>query len=511
MSGLLMGIALVAGWTPPCEGQDRKAGTPDALRNSRPNVVVFLADDLGWGDLGCYGHPFLQTPHLDRFAQEGQRYTQCYSGGSICSPSRAALLTGRVPFRVGIYHLAGGAQYLRREEITIAELLKKVGYQTFFAGKWHLSNLVTQPTPGDQGFDHWLASRGNAPKTTKNPTGFWRNGKALKNLVGYNCDAIVNEAIGWLGKRDPERPFFIELCSSEPHTPVTPPESFAALYDTPRVDRLEKSIRYGGVDRPTEGIDIAGNKKYYYGSVTQLDAAFGRFVKALDDLGLRDNTLVIFTSDNGPEHPGGESGHDLGRDRCFGTPGVLRGMKRYLHQGGIRVPGMIRWPGRVPAGTLYTEPVNGVDILPTLCDLAGVSPPTDRKLDGVSLLPTFAGQPLERPVPMTWNIDYVHIPQMALRYENYHLIGYFPPPTQGESTLHWIKRSDVSRFELYDVVADLEEKRNLAAEEPEIVALLGARMKELWEEIQAEGPAWKKWTRPPKPPLPLWWKSPPKK
>jgi arylsulfatase A len=481
--------------------------SPEIARGAGPNVVVFLADDLGWGDLGCYGHPFIETPNLDRFAAEGLRFTQCYSGGSICSPSRAALLTGRVPFRSGIYHLAGGAQFLRAEEVTVAELLRDGGYQTFFAGKWHLSDLRTQPTPGEQGFDHWLATRGNAGSSTKDCSGFLRNGEPVPQLEGFYCDAIVDEAITWLRGRDPGRPFFVELCPSEPHTPVTPPESFAAMYDNPRIEALAKKVRYGGVDRPTRGHDISANKRLYYGIVTQLDQAFGRLLTALDAMGLSSDTMVLFTSDNGPEHPGGESAHDRNRDRCFGTPGALRGMKRYLFQGGIRVPGIVRWPGHAPAGHVSDEPISGVDILPTLCDLASISPPQDRALDGVSILPTFRGARLKRPVPLTWNIDYRHIPQMALREGEHHLLGYFRPVRPGESSMHWIKNTNVVRFELYNVLRDPEETHNLADLKPELLSRLSVKMKEQWRAIQAEGPTWDKWTSPPKPPLPLWWKA----
>ena len=331
--------------------------------SEQPNIVVFLADDLGYGDLGCYGNPIIKTPDIDKFAQEGVLLTDCHSGGTVCSPSRAALLTGRNPYRLGFYNILGGSTYLKSKEITIAEILKTKGYTTCFVGKWHLSVLekkkVNEPGPGDQGFDYWMGTTHNAFDGPANTKEFIRNGVPVGQVNGWFCDVIVDEASYWLReKRDKTKPFFLYVASHEPHTPIAPPKQYSEMYDTPGVDSLEKTINYGYIRRPKR--DISVNKKEYYGTVTQLDNAFGRLLRTIDSLGLRDNTIIFITSDNGPENPVTNE-ESLGkwtdpiRDNCFGTPGIYKGMKRFVYEGGHRVPGIVRYPGIIPAGTKVTN------------------------------------------------------------------------------------------------------------------------------------------------------------
>ena len=342
-AGFLVLMGISAGCTSNKKNKEQKP----------PNIVVFLADDLGYGDLGCYGNPIIKTPNLDRFAAEGVQMTDCHAGGTVCSPSRAALLTGRNPYRTGFYYILGGNTFLRADEITIPEMLKTKGYQTCFVGKWHLSvlekNKRNEPGPGDQGFDYWMGTTHNAFDGPANTKDFIRNGTPVGQVHGWFCDVIVDEAGKWLKeKRDTSKPFFLYIASHEPHTPISPPKKYSDMYDTPEVDSLEKTINYGYVKRPER--DISSNKKEYYGTVTQLDHAFGQLMKTLDSLGLRDNTLVFFTSDNGPEDPVTYE-ESLGqwedpiRDKCFGTPGIYRGMKRFVYEGGHRVPGIARYPG----------------------------------------------------------------------------------------------------------------------------------------------------------------------
>ncbi|MHC4500601.1 MAG: sulfatase-like hydrolase/transferase, partial [Planctomycetota bacterium] len=256
----------------------------------RPNVIVFLTDDLGYGDLACYGHPFMKTPNLDKFAGQGIRFTDCYSAAPICSPARASLLTGRCSYRTGVYHLAGSRVHLRSEEMTIAELLRDVGYATCFLGKWHLGKLDgTHPTPSDHGFDHWFATQANSFNGPLNPDNFVRNGKQVGQTKGWYCNVVVSEAIDWLKTRKPEQAFFLEICTHEPHTPLDPPAEYMQIYDTPEVRALEKTINYGRVPRyPAD--NTPAEKRYYYATVTQLDAAFGRLMDELDSMGLTENT-----------------------------------------------------------------------------------------------------------------------------------------------------------------------------------------------------------------------------
>ena len=475
---------------------------------TRPNVIVFLADDLGYGDLGCYGNPIVQTPNIDKLAQEGLRLTDCHSAGTVCSPSRAALLTGRTPYRTGFYTIAGGdGIHLRREEITLATLLKKQGYDTCFVGKWHLGNLNNpasgQPGPGEHGFDHWFATQANAFDGPEHPGGFVRNGKKVGPIGQWYCDAIVSEAIAWLEHRpNPQNPFFLLVCSHEPHTPLHPPETYAQRYDNPTVDVLEKTIPYGQVPRPLTR-NLSANKKYYYGTVTQLDDAFGTLMRGVDRLGFRENSLVVFTSDNGPETPvtleeSGGKWEDPIRDRCFGTPGPFRGMKRFVYEGGHRVPGLVRWPGQIKPGTLSAELVNGTDWLPTICAMAGAPLPSDRVIDGTSLLPIFNGQTIKREIPVCWMFpvsdDYYYLPSMAMRQGSWTLVGWFDPIAPGQNRSAWVKTTGLSRFELFDLSIDLSQRYDLSQLSGAELGPMKETMIRLWQSIQSEAPLWK--TRP---------------
>lgn len=424
--------------------------------DERPNVVLFLADDLGWGDLGCYGHPVLRTPNLDAFARQGMRLTQCYAASAVCSPSRSALLTGRTPYRNGVYTwIAEGSNvHLRAGEITIAKLLRERGYATCHAGKWHLNgkfNDPAQPQPGDHGYDWWLATQNNAAPSHKNPTNFVRNGRPVGRMEGFSAPLVVQEAIEWLRTgRDPKKPFFLAVWTHEPHLPIESDprfmEPYAAIED--------------------EGI------RQHHGNITQLDHAFGLLMKALDDLGLAGSTLVFFTSDNGPEGDGRK-----GRTR--GSTGGLRGRKRSMYEGGIRVPGIVRWPGRIPAGATSDRPVIGSDFFATVCAATGTPPPKDRTIDGVDVLPLLTGRgAVERPIPLYWRLGMAPDGlQVAMRRDAWKILA----------------SEDLSRFELYNLEEDPAEARELSAREPGRFEAMKKELVELHRSIEAEGPDW--WKR----------------
>src|SRR5262245_27680749 len=308
----------------------------------KPNVILFLADDLGYGDLACYGHERIQTPNLDAFAKQGVRLTQCYSASAVCSPSRSALLTGRTPHRNGVYTwiAAGSEVHLRTSEIALPKLLKEAGYATCHSGKWHLNgrfNDPAQPQPNDHGYDHWLATQNNAAPGHKGPVNLVRNGEPLGKRDGFSAPLVVDEAIDWLAtKRDRARPFFLAVWTHEPHLPIETDPQFQKPYE-----------------------DLAEDVRQHHGNVTQLDHAFGKLLKALDERKLADTTFVFFTSDNGPEGDGT-------RGRTRGSTGGLRGRKRSMYEGGIRVPGIVRWPGHIQPGTTADAPVVGSDLFPTV-------------------------------------------------------------------------------------------------------------------------------------------------
>jgi len=432
------------------------AATAPARDN--PNVIIFLADDLGHGDLGCQGHPRIKSPNLDAFARQGVRLTQCYSASAVCSPSRSAILTGRTPHRNGVYTwIAEGAEvHLRTSEVTLPKLLKGAGYSTAHVGKWHLNgkfNNPAQPQPGDHGYDHWMATQNNAAPSHKNPINFVRNGSPVGRLEGFSAPLVVDEAIRWLDSgRDKAKPFFLAVWTHEPHLPIESDPKFQEPYK----------------DMPEEF-------RQHHGNVTQLDHAFGNLMKALDERKLADNTAVFFTADNGPEGDGTK-----GRTR--GVTGGLRGRKRSMYEGGIRVPGLARWPGTIPAGTVCDTPVVGTDLFPTVLGMCGVKAPSDRVIDGTDALPALTGKAtdLKRPLPLYWRLDMAPPREkvtMAMRDGDFKVLA----------------SRDLSTVEIYNLKADPGEKDNLATKDSARLASMRDKLKAFNGQVEAEGPDW--WKR----------------
>lgn len=277
-------------------------------------------------------------------------------------------------------------------ETTVAEQLKSGGYQTMSAGKWHCSgdfDSGVQPYPGDHGFDHWLAHKSNFGR---NPEGFLRNGQQTGQLEGWMSEIVVDEAMSWLDQRNKDIPFFTCLWFSEPHTPVQAADECRALYPADEIAPHEKALATSG------GSQVVRKKlkdpDLYFGCVSMLDHHIGRLLDYLDKHNLADNTIIIFTSDNVPEHR---------TATAFGSWGHLRGAKGNVHDGGMHVPGIIRWPGGIKAGSVSDEPINGTDWLPTLSAVAGVGLSMGRPIDGANVLPAaLHGQPVHRPRPMLW-------------------------------------------------------------------------------------------------------------
>ena len=453
------------------------ADTSPAADAPRPNFLVILCDDLGYGDLGCFGHPTIKTPHLDKLASQGVRLTDCYSAAPVCSSSRAGLLSGRTPSRVGVYDWIPGGHpmHLSRKEITVATLLKNAGYATAHVGKWHCNgkfNSPDQPQPGDHGFEHWFSTQNNASPTHHNPRNFVRNGKPVGKLEGYSCGIVADESIRWLkGRQDKNKPFFLFVCFHEPHEPIASPPDLVAQY--PQAKKRGEAL--------------------YYANVSNMDRAVGKLTAALDELKLTDNTLVMFTSDNGPE----TLNRYRGAWRSHGTPGPLRGMKLHLYEAGMRVPGIIRWPGHTKPGQVVSEPVCSLDILPTFCQLAGAKPPADRTLDGASFLPIFAGKPIDRTTPLYWHyFKSIGLPKAVMRVGDYMILGHWDAArlAAGSSLrpgdMQLIKTAKLIEFELYNLRDDLGQENDLAKTEPERLAKLKAMLVEKYREVQKEGPTW---------------------
>jgi arylsulfatase A len=448
-----------------------------ASADERPNFLVILCDDLGYGDLGCYGHPSIKTPNLDKLATEGIRFTDCYSAAPVCSSSRAGLMTGRTPSRMGIYDWisAGHPMHLKKDEITIATLLKNAGYATCHVGKWHLNgrfNRPDQPQPSDHGFDHWMSTQNNAGPSHENPRNFVRNGAPVGPQDGYSCQLVSAEAIRWLKElRDPAKPFFQFVCFHEPHEPIASPPELVAKYP----------------DAKKEG------EALYYANVTNMDLAVGKLLAALDELKLGERTLVLFTSDNGPEtlrrYPTGWRSH--------GSAGPLRGMKLHLYDGGTRVPGILRFPPRVKGGQTVSEPVCSLDFLPTFCELAGVRLPEGRTLDGATFTPVFDGRPVARGLPLFWHyFRSIGAPKAAMRVGEWVVLGHWDGPMLAPgSGVHAgdceaIKAARLTAFELYNLKDDQGQTTDLAAGQPAKLKELSALLVAKYEEVQKEGPLW---------------------
>lgn len=422
---------------------------------TRPNFVIILTDDLGYGDLGCYGNQVIKTPHLDRLAKQSLRLTSFYSAAPVCSPSRAALLTGRIPQREGIFDwIPNDAPiYLPRNVPTIATLLRANGYATALVGKWHLNGKFdgSQPNPNEHGFDYWFATGGYPMPSQRDPENFWRPSGKVGKINGYSSTIIVDDAIDWLKKRDATKPFFLFVAHHAPHEEVASADKYVQMY--------------ANGNEP--------NRALYYANVTEMDYETGRLLKALDDAGVSDNTFLLFTSDNGPEV--------LNRapytPRSYGSAGNLRGMKLDLYEGGIRVPAMLRWPGRIKAGTTSDAVISMLDVMPTIVELAGLKLPANRTIDGQSLNRFLRNGKLQRKQPLYWQYDNAHtsapndlaVPKLALRDGDWKLLAHI----------------GFDHLELYNVRRDESETVNLAAQHPARVNAMLRRLRQTYQEIKA--------------------------
>jgi arylsulfatase A-like enzyme len=455
MSRSLFPALLLAGWSVTAAAADK------------PNVVLIVADDLGWRDLGCYGSTFYRTPHVDRLAKDGLRFTDYYAACPVCSPTRASIMTGRYPQRYGITDWLPGRpdrpnQKLKRpalrmelplEEVTIAEVLKANGYATAHVGKWHLGGEGFGPTK--QGFD--LNVGGDHTGTARSYFAPFKNKQgAMPGLEDapdgeYLTDRLTAEAEKFIEKNK-DRPFFVYLPHYAPHTPIVAKPDVVAKYTGPPV--------HGKQSNPT-----------YAAMVEGVDDSVGRIVKKLDELKLSDRTIVIFTSDNG----GLATLEGMPFAPTINTP--LREGKGYLYEGGIRVPLIVKWPGVVQPGTVTDQVACSIDLFPTLQEATRgaeeLEVPGVR--DGWSLVPVFRGETLKTR-PIFWH--YPHYanqgsrPGGAVRLGDYKLIEFY----------------ENGRRELFDVRKDLPETRNLIAEKPEVANDLAARLEEWRKEVGAKMP-----------------------
>ncbi|MBY0507930.1 MAG: sulfatase [Bryobacteraceae bacterium] len=406
------------------------ASAPLAAAPAPPNVVLIYCDDLGYGDLGCYGSA-IPTPNLDRLAAEGVRFTHFYSANPVCSPSRAALLTGRYPTRVGVSRVFFPADKvgLARDEQTLADLLKARGYATMCVGKWHLGHLP-EYLPTSRGFDEYF---GIPYSNDMNPRLMLKGTEAVEQqaVLETITPRYTEQAVGFI-ERNKAKPFFLYMPHTYPHIPLAASERFRGK-----------------------------SKQGLYGDVLQeLDWSVGEVLAALKKNGLDKNTLVMFSSDNGPWFQG--------------SPGKLRGRKGQTYEGGVRVPFLARWPGKIPAGRVLDAIGSTMDLLPTIAGLSGAKLPA-KPLDGVDIWPLLSGQKKDHTREAllyfdNWDLQCARLGPWKLHVGRYNSFIYGPAPSTGRVNLR------LRPPELYHLVTDPDESFDVAAKFPDIVRDLESRI-----------------------------------
>jgi len=475
--GLL--LALGAG-TAVCCASAQPTNRP-AFTAHRPSIIFILADDLGYGDLGCYGQAKIKTPNLDKLAAQGMRFTDFYAGSTVCAPSRCALMTG---LHTGHALVRGNAKLaLRPQDSTVAELLQQAGYRTGLIGKWGLGNPNTTGVPWKQGFAEFVGYLDQTHAHDYYPDHLWRYDAPSDGNPGYEGQMVFPEnqggmhgqyshdlfaaaALNFVRINKPDRfnhhrPFFLYLAYTIPHA------------------NNEEGRRSGNgmqvpTDAPYADEPWPQTEKNKAAMITRLDTDVGRLMEQLEKLKILTNTMVIFTSDNGPHKEGGVD------PKFLSSSGPLRGIKRDLYEGGIRVPLLVSWPARIKPGTVSTQPFAFWDFLPTAAAVAEAKVPG--RIDGISMLPTLLGQ--------------TQTNQHAFLYWEFHERGFQQAVRMGD----WkaVRPQAGKPLELYNLKTDLAEKQDVVGPNPEVVAKIEAYLKtartesDLWPIKPAPAAAGKK-------------------
>ena len=412
---------------------------------SRPNIIFIMADDLGYGDLSCYGQKTIQTPNIDRLATEGVRFTQVYAGSTVCAPSRCTLMTGKHQGHAIVRGNRDPEVALRAEDTTVAEVLKRAGYTTALYGKWGIGGPVTSGRPNLKGFDDFFGYLSQWHAHTFYPEHLWENeiecfirGNLGRQQGEYSHDLFTDRALKFLDRKH-DKPFFLYLPYTIPHTNN---ELGRATGD--------------GMEVPDYGSyaekDWPNPEKGFAAMIERLDRDVGRIIDKLRERGIDGNTIVFFTSDNGPHR---EGGHD---PDFFQSRGPLRGIKRDLYEGGIRVPTLARWPGTIKPGRVSDQVWAFWDVLPTLAELGGAAAPRDT--DGISMVPALLGKTQKQHEYLYWE---------------FHERGFRQAIRMGD----WkgIRLAKGAEIELYDLAKDLGEENNIAGKHPDIVRKIEQLMK----------------------------------
>lgn len=422
-----------------------------------PNIVFLFADDLGYGDLGCYGHPYARTPAIDQLAKEGTRFAQFYVTGVTCNPSRTGLMTGQFPARFPKY----AADFGFGDRLSITELLKKRGYRTGHFGKWHIG---PDDSSGIYGIDE--------VKTI---------GKSRDRSAGRDND-LYSAAIDFI-KKNKDKPFYVNVWGHATHFPVNTPEELVAQFKNITVDRTAfSSTMQHKFDECLEiGGDLDESMRQYLGDVYQIDQNVGRILKTIDDLNLRQNTIVVFSSDHGPAPVAlGKKGGRKYSNNMLGYAAQFRGGKHDQYEGGTRVPFIIRWPDKVKAGRVDTKNVcSFIDWLPTLCSIAGIED-RPQQLDGEDISDIWFGADRERSKPLFWKTS---------------AKGSTPAMRDGKWKLH-LPRKQRGKPELYDLSIDPSESNNIAEAHPKVVDRLGKLLRTWAAELPDDYEKTEKQTNP---------------
>ncbi|WP_435015537.1 arylsulfatase [Tundrisphaera sp. TA3] len=419
-----------------------------AAEPSRPNVILILADDLGYGDLGCFGQKHIKTPNIDRLATEGIKFTHAYAGATVCAPSRCSLMTGKhnghAFIRGNLEVKPEGQTPMPGDTFTVAHLMKKAGYTTGLIGKWGLGHPGSASTPEKMGFDHFFGYNCQRMAHEYYPEYLWRDTqKVMLDGKAYSHDLMAADALDFI-RSNKDRPFFLDLSFTIPHSKLQVPD-LGPYADESWPDDLKKLAAM----------------------ITRMDGDVGRLMALVKELGIDDRTLVMFASDNGAAY----------NDELFDHSGPLRGRKRDMYEGGIRTPVVARWPGRIKPGVVSEQVWAFWDILPTLADLTGQTAPAG--IDGISILPALLdNKPVDHP-PLYWE---------------FHERGFDQAARIGDWKAVKVGRN--GPIELYDLKADVGEARDVASQHPDLVEKFRAFLKtarvesEIWP--VRERPATKK-------------------
>jgi arylsulfatase A len=434
------------------------------MGRKRPNVIFILADDLGYKELGSYGQTKIRTPHLDKLAAEGMRFTQHYTGQAVCAPARCSLMTGkhmghayiRDNYETGGYQLA-----IPDETLTVAEIFKQAGYKTGAMGKWGLGGPNTEGHPNNQGFDHFYGNLGQVQAHWYYYPSLWSDNQQI-NLPGnhgdygdqFTHDLMADEALQFI-RDNKDDPFFLYVPFLIPHVSLQVPQDSLDEY----LDEGWSETPWNGPGYPSGYSDCDKPRATYAAMISRMDRDIGRIMDLVKKLGLDENTIVIFSSDNGTTYCCGVDYN------FFDSVGSLRGYKGSLYEGGIREPFIARWPGKIMPGTITDHISAFWDFLPTCCDLLGVKPP--QNIDGISFLPTLLGQDQlqKQHKYLYWEFK-SYGAQQAVRMGKWK--GYRKDVRNNPNPL----------LELYDLDADIGETSNVAGSNPTIVAQIEQIMTE---------------------------------